>query len=285
MGKDTDSCDRPSGCAESRCLPRTASAPRPYAAFALLRTDGGSFRPFDTVRRTPTVAGMVRHAVADTARLAGWPEERINTFVLGHTPDGREPLRGGADVERFAYLPLPSLEWRGERGPHVGNVRRVLVVGPPGGDAEVAWLRRSLSGRELIEEGTGRPMALLSLVPNDDRQLRGYLGPAEAWSTVTPVVLPGHDDGDPRKAERLVRRSLEQAGLSAELAASAEVEWRRVGFRAGVDLATRYVLPACHRGRLRYHLSVSWRGSPVAGPLAVGAGRYSGLGLLAEEGG
>jgi CRISPR-associated protein Csb2 len=270
----------------------TDPAPRPYAAFELkkpireladLRAGQSEFRPFDTTRWAATVAGMVRHAVDVAARQAGKPREWINTFVHGHTPDGSDRATGDAADRRFAYLPLPSLERRGPRGEHVGMIRRVLVVGPPGGDRDIAWARQALSGQELYAYGEDDPIAMLSFVPNSDRNVRPYTEPAAVWSTVTPVVLPGHDDGDPAKAERLLVKALEQSGLPAELVGKLEeLQWRAVGFRAGADLAGRYQLPESSVKRPRYHVRVRFPTS-VRGPLAIGAGRYRGLGLFAPE--
>ena len=270
-------------------LPEQAEcfARRPFAAFSLLKPDASGFRPFDPVLRTPTVAGMVRHAVARAASRAGWEPARIATYVHGHTPDGSAPARGAPDLPRFSYLPLPSIEYR-DGGNRVTAIRRVLVSAPPGEEAAVAWLRRALSGQELVALGSADPVAVLSLLPQTERALKSYVEPSPVWSTVTPMVMTGHDDNNQAKAERLVRRALTQAGVPDELARCAGLEWRRVGFRAGVELSTRYVVPECFDRRARYHVQIRWlgvRGGPVAvqGPLAIGAGRYGGLGLLAAH--
>ncbi len=251
---------------------------KPAAELAELPPGKSKFRPFDPTRAA-AVAGMVRHAVAELARQArpfGWTDEDINTFVHGHTEDGRDRLRGGPGVRRFAYLPLPSITPR-----KVEAVRRVLIVGPPDGRAEVGWVRQAASGRELIDQRTGRPAAMLSVVSDRDPQVRQYTGPSAVWSTVTPVVMPGHDDGDPAKAERLLRKALEQAGLPPELVRSAELERQAVGFRPGVDLARRYRLPESLSPRPTCHVRVRFP-VPIRGPLAVGAGRYRGLGVFVD---
>ena len=61
-----------------------------------------------------------------------------------------------------------------------------------------------------------------------------------------------------------------------------ELSWRGIGFRAGLEPATRYELPDRVNGP-RYHVRVRFA-HPVRGPLAVGAGRYRGLGVFAVEG-
>lgn len=272
----------------------TDVAHRPFAAFdvwknladlADLPPGKSRFRPFDPVRWSASVAGMVRHAIDLAARDAEWNAERINTFIHGHTSDGTNRLTGETADSRFAYLPLPSLESRGGPADHVGMIRRVLVVGPPGAEQDVGWVRRSLAGRELFEVGKAGPIALLSPLSDRDPQIRKYTGPAKVWSTVTPVIRPGHDDGNVRKAERLLRTAFVQAGYPQELIDKippSDLEWRAVGFRPGADLASRYRVPEGLGRFPRYHVRVRF---PVAvrGPVVVGAGRYRGLGLFAAE--
>lgn len=268
----------------------TAPAPRPFCAFELRTPDFERLQPFDPVRRAPTVAGMVRHALADLARLTrpfGWTEADINTFVYGHTPDGTQPARGEHADQRFAFLPLPSLEQRRGRGMVTTAIRHVLVVGPPGREDAVAWAR-ALSGQVLtpLEERTqpaalrliDRPAVALRTDPNLDP----YVRESTVWSTVTPVLRPGHDDGNAEKAEHLLRTVFLQAGFPARLVRTAEMEWRATGFRAGIDLAWRYELPPLKLPA--YHVRVRWR-VPVRGPFAVGAGRYRGLGVFAIDNG
>ena len=57
-------------------------------------------------------------------------------------------------------------------------------------------------------------------------------------------------------------------------------EYRTAGFRPGLDLSNRYELPPMKFPR--YHVRVRFP-QPVRGPLAIGAGRYRGLGLFAAE--
>jgi CRISPR-associated protein Csb2 len=263
---------------------------RPFVAFELRTPDFERFRPFDATRHTAAVAGMVRSALAALARDMrpfGWTDENINTFIHGHSADGGNRARGPGADQRFSYLPLPSLERRGESGVVVGSVRRVLVVGPRGADRQVAWAR-VLSGQELSRLDERMPPAALRLIDRsagvlrNDPNLKWYVGESRVWSTVTPVLRPGHDDGDSDKAMRLWRTTFLQAGWTKELVESAEVEWRRVGFRAGVDLADRYAVPEPLARFRRYHVRLRFP-VPVRGPLAVGAGRYRGIGVLAAE--
>ena len=160
-----------------------------------------------------------------------------------------------------------------------------------------------LNGSELIEEGGG-PVAMLSFIPPSDSRVTPYLEKSAVWSTVTPVILPGYDDpGHLRRRLRenrdadtqhrlldqlhqrtngLLRKALDHAGLSAELVSGAELEWREVGFRAGTDPASRYVRPERLGRFAAVHVRVRFANA-IPGPLAIGAGRYRGLGLFANE--
>jgi CRISPR-associated protein Csb2 len=292
--------------------------PRPFAAFELRTPDFERFRPFNPTRHACIVAGMVRNAIAKLAedmQPFGLTDEHlerfINTFIHGHTRNGKRQAQGPDADRRFAYLPLPSLERRGSAGVVVTAIRRVLVVGPPGRDREVAWAK-VLSGRELTPLNNHTPPAAIRIIEKPvaalrtDPNLRPYVGEGTVWSTVTPLVLPGHDEAAPEiiarrvrlapnqaarqrvrekaveRTKRLLRRALEQAGWSRELVAEAKLEWQPVGFRAGVELVNCYCVPESLNRLPRYHVRVRWP-VPIQGPLAAGAGRYRGLGVFAVE--
>lgn len=279
---------------------------RPVLAFEIHRTiadqeseefDGKSrFRPYHPVRDVARVAGMVRHAAAEVARDLGWSESEVAARVLGH---GGDKEGQATSDDRLLFLPLPSITPNG-----VAAIRRVLVVGPPGCD--LAPLRRRLNGWELTDEATKEPAAMLSYVAPTDKGVTPFAGTAATWTTVTPVVLPGYDDPDGlrRKLRQredagrvtadeqkhllarldarvlaLVWKAFAQAGWTPDALAGAEVEYRGVGWLRGLDLAGHYDLPPLKYPR--YHLRVRFA-RRVRGPLAVGAGRYRGLGLFAK---
>ncbi len=276
---------------------------RPIAAFNLLKPDGSGFRAFDAARKALTVAGMMRGATGDAARGSGWAQEKVDSFVLGHP----------ASDARFAYLPAPSVEVRGEASSRrIGAVRRIILTSYSGAcTEEFAWVRRNLSGRELFSEASQKPEAMLSLVPESDTMVQRYVRAATEWVTVTPMVLPGFDDPAhfrrrlakeerdaaqqkallerlERRIDGLLRKAIVQAGFSEELAMCAELEWRKTGFWAGVEMADQYGVPAHLKRFPRYHVRIQWRnteggGVRVPGPVCLGGGRFYGVGLFASE--
>jgi CRISPR-associated protein Csb2 len=281
------------------------------AAFQILTTDATSMRAFDLARRGLTVAGMVRGAAKIAAERSGWPAAKINAFVLGHSDSNVNGKHIAVGSQRFAYLPLPSIEPRGAGKTRVvGNVRRVMLVCPTDGcEDEVAWARRMLSGQELVDEDTKASVALLSVIPSTENVVRCYTKPAITWATVTPVVLPGYDDPEhlrrrmkggklvseqqkrmlerlSDRIEALLRKAIVQAGFSRELADHAQLEWRKAGFWPGTDLPDRYGVPSHLKRFPRLHVKVQWRnrnGEPIeiSGPICFGGGRFYGIGLFA----
>jgi CRISPR-associated protein Csb2 len=284
--------------------------PRSIAAFSLLNLDASGFRFFDPVRRTSTVAQMVRGAARRAAKQAGWPESKIDQVIMGHGEPRGESGHVPVTTARFAWLPLPSLEPRSEGKTRVaGGIRRVIITsfGEDLG-AEVAWVRRALAGEDLTGSDIARPEALLSLLPKTDKMVSQYTRSAATWATVTPVVLPGYDDPDHYRRRLkngvtaddqkrylgrldwriggLLRKAISQAGFSEVLAEHAQLEWRATGFWPGVDLASRYTVPDHLRRFPRLHVQISWRDGEdrpidISGPVCIGGGRFYGLGLFA----
>jgi CRISPR-associated protein Csb2 len=332
---------------------------RAFAAFSVLRPDASGFCAFDTVCRGMAVAGMMR-SVAKKVAVCSRPDEEpwINQFILGHGESRGEPYKPVAGP-RLAYIPLPTIEFRGEgRVNVVGAIRRVLVTVLPGNHQEqpggsethgnlglpersvaddIQWVGRALSGMDLIPDRTQdctdgrnhstlqpsevpreppqplqkRPaVAMLARIPDKDKMVQRYTRPASAWSTVTPMLLPGYDDPRhyrrrlkngvsadeqrrllarlERRIDTLIRKAIVQAGFSEVLAQNTVLDWRKTGFWPGTDLADRYAIPQKLRKFSRYHVRIQWRdalGMPILipGPICLGAGRFFGLGLFAAE--
>jgi len=274
-----------------------ARADQPLAAdiagFTLMRVDSDNFRAFDAARRGMAVAGMLRYAVRTAAERAGWDEARVHASVLGH---------GDGDQARLLLVPVPSIEPRGGGAETVGAVRRVMVFSTDSRSKDTAWASRLLGGMDLVDEKTGEVQAVLAATSHRDRVLKRYVSESFSWATVTPILLPGHDypgrlreklhrakageeqrsllDRLVKRREALIRKALRQAGLGDELAFSAQIETRESGFIAGVEKASRYAVPSHLAKSPRLHVKLTWP-VKVAGPLCIGRGRFSGLGLFA----
>lgn len=294
------------------------SPPRSFVAFSLLRPDAGGYQPFHTVRNCLRVAAMIRHVAGceQVARALGWSSENVAQFVLGHG-EARGEAPAPVAGPRLAFLPLPSIERRGDGPPRVvTSIRRAMITVVGGSaDHDLQRLARLLSGTDLVPEDDRTPAAMLSRIPDSDSIVKLYTAPASTWATVTPVILPGHDDPkklrrrlfpggestpqapDPetqkdlldrldRRIERLLRKAIVQAGYSRELAERAEIEWRTVGFWPGTEPATSYPFPNKLRRHRRLHVRITWRDEAgrslmLPGPVCLGGGRFHGIGLFA----
>jgi CRISPR-associated protein Csb2 len=246
-------------------LSSAALPARPYAVFEL--PDGVGFRP----ESTAVVAAMVRSltcrsAKADTHEFPGGPE----VYVAGHVKANEQT------PPRFTYLPLPTIDHE-----HAdGTIRRVLVAEPFGGDgAHASWAQQLLRNATLEDElGDERGLLLDLWRPGSRRVVCRYVRESQSWSSVTPVVLPGLDDGKQAKAERLFLKAAVQAKIPID--AFESVALRKAPFWPGAAHPRHYFVPEYLRRFARWHVAVRFR-EPIPGPLAIGAGRHVGLGLLA----
>lgn len=244
--------------------------PRPYIAFALRSFGVGKHRRTISQSNIVKVAAMLRHAAYEEAKrdpqvFPGGSEQ----YVAGHFSESRTPSM------RFSYLPLPSVG-------HLhadGMIRRVLIGEPYGGDGGyVGWAKRRLANKELIESSTQKPFALLSELDVEDRRMvRNYIQNSRAWLTVTPVILPGFDDGKYQKALDLLRKAVQQAGLNAAMIEDANL--RKAPFLSGSLHPSAYFRPDYLRNLPGWHVYLRFR-EPIDGPLAIGVGRHIGLGLF-----
>ncbi len=290
----------------------------PYAIFALRKPDDSGFATFDPKWRRLHLSGMLRHAASQpgVASALGWDKIKVDTFILGH--DNRNPSQPKPTVNtpRLVFVPLPSIVWRGEdHGNTIGSIRRVLVTISGYVDPnEFRQIVRALEGLDLVDERSKQIVAFLRKVPDKDHAIAGYLGNSSVWTTVTPVVLPGHDDrGKLRqrlreketsltaeekawivcnldsRIERLLRKAIVDAGFPSSLVANADLQWRETGFLQGADLSSHYSVPEQCRRYRRLHVRIVWREKDphgilhpkrISGPFCIGAGRFFGLGLF-----
>ncbi len=120
-----------------------------------------------------------------------------------------------------------------------------------------------------------------------DNVARLYTQPANAWASVTPVILPGHNDHKPEKTRKLIENALRQSGIDLPC----EYEWGPFShfpksppaFKfVRYKRATGYIQPDHLLSQTAVHLKLRFNdGVKVPGPLAIGAGRHCGFGLLA----
>lgn len=241
--------------------------PRSYAAFEL--PENVAFRQVDIAK----VAAMLRSLAGrcardDTHAFPGGSE----TYVAGHTK------RQAQTPARFSYLPLPTIGHEYADG----MIRRLLIAEPFGGDGVHArWAQNRLRTAALRDHDGNDRGVLLDLWRVTSRaMIERYVSGARTWSSVTPVILPGFDDGKQVKAEKLLLAAMRQADLPLD--ALAELTMRKASFWPGSQHPRQYAVPAYLKHLPGWHVRLVLR-EPLPGPLAIGAGRHAGLGILAHD--
>jgi CRISPR-associated protein Csb2 len=249
---------------------------QPYAVFALRKTNDDFYRyPHAKLIH---IAGMMRNASikvmeafppVDISETHDW----IKSFVAGH----RSAVAN--DHRQLSYIPLPSI--RHEHGDAM--IRRVMIMAPFGCEAELRHLADQLDGEYLQPEGGGERPVLDRL--QSDGVTRQYVGSSKVWASVSPVILPGHDDHKPEKTIKLIERAMAQSGIEQ----GCQYTWGTVPNFNNCLIASKYdhngrrtgyFRPDHLNGLTAVHIRVTFE-HRVAGPLAIGAGRHCGLGVLA----
>ena len=247
---------------------RAAGEARRAHAFVIVSEDGAMVS-FDA-RRALHVAAWLRHAVHVAAQRLRLDDVFINSFVCGHGENDTTKSR------RLSYVPLPSIGHT-----HVdGRIRRALIVEPFGDpDSLASNVVRALPNGGLIDEH-GEVRGFLRPVGRGEdatKAIRRYIASSTTWGSVTPVLLPGLDEGRSRKAVGLVLKALGQAGYTTPVA---EVSVQPEPVFAGAAMAREYVVAEHLRQWPRVHVTLRFA-EAVPGPVIIGAGRHSGLGVFA----
>ena len=216
------------------------------------------------------VGGMLRHAAGETAKGLGWNPKIASSFVFGHNTE--------RDT-RISYTPIPSVHGKYADG----SIRRALLRGPagsgyPGEHRDLCvQLMKAMVGKELINEETRKPCAILQEVNTEDSVSSGFTGKSKVWESATPVVLDGCDGRSEAKAEKLVFKCLERAGIKGSIS---RMWTQQAPFFPKAFSAKDYFVAEHLRNRTRVHVHIEFT-EPMRGPLALGGGRHSGLGVFA----
>ena len=256
----------------------TDTLARPYVVFEL-RNDDSFFRY--PQRKLIHIAGMVRHLAIELMKSSppsGVGDDWVEIFIAGHARPGSKEHR------QLSYLPLPSIG-HAHTDP---SVRRVMIVAPLGDDRLLHRLARLLAGQRLKPTRRTQLDQQPTLVRvRRDNVARLYTKPAVSWASVTPVILPGHDDHKPIKTRKLIERAIQQSDIDQPC----EFEWSAFShFPKSLSAhkydrdkrETGYIRPDHLLTKTAVHLKLRFNDDlKVPGPLVIGAGRHCGLGLLA----
>ena len=242
---------------------------RPYAAFEM--PEGTSFRQEETIK----VAAMLRSLACRSGNQRDFQEQfgdGTEVYLAGHVNSKKDT------PPRFSYLPVPTIGHPNSDG----MIRRLLIAEPYGGDGfRAAWARSRLEGQVLRDIDRNERGRLLEVSGRrSENMISRYAGESRSWSTVTPVILPGYDDGKLAKAEKLLLQAIEQAGLS--ITGIRDLTLRKAPFWPRSQHPNHYQLPSYLRHLPGWHVKLTFY-EPALGPLALGPGRHIGLGLMANS--
>ena len=258
---------------------RSDAAPaRPAIAFKLVDQDNKMYHYNHA--RLIHVSAWVRHAAIELTKTH--PRLRdLGEYVSGHGERSR------SNYAQLSYFPLPSIGHR-----HANpDVRRIMIAEPAGSSGKALQrLAPFLHGTKLspLRDGNAAEAEVVRLIRigPDDGVVRCYLNAAHAWASVTPVILPGHDDHKPAKTRGLIEKALRQSGIDQPC----EFEWSAISYFPKSLAAykydrqkrpTGYVRPEHLLNQTAVHMRLTFE-HPFAGPLAIGSRRHCGLGLFAR---
>jgi CRISPR-associated protein Csb2 len=242
-----------------------------YEAFVLKESESDRFLQCRFENLTHVTAWF-RHA-ANVRMKKVLKGEAFTGYLGGH--HSNKDLQN----QRLAFLPLPSL---GEFGN--GGIRRFMLAEPRIRNQEykgiLSALAAKLSGPIERLDGDG----LIEAIPvshKEDSTLKQYVKSGRNWTTVTPVILHGHNIKNRKlnivKTDAMLLKAFEMAGIPAGM--MKEVAFHRTSQVPGVGDANRASLPENLGDFPRYHVSVKFKDA-VKGPVLAGIGRHRGFGTF-----
>ena len=250
------------------------------------------------IRAAAPVGRTLRRALMSGYRRIGIADE-IPAFVSGHEPDGRQlraPHLGivpmtfvgfpHADGRLFGFALVPTAQTAMRDIPGLSAAFEAIAPYDYGTERRVLELKYASQREPLLLSPAG-VAGKRSLAPWP------YLQPARVWASVTPIVLDRHlKRYDEAKIRELIARSCINVGLSRpdpdciQVGKHSSIEGAPPAWtRPGAPPWTRWRVPEPLATRSLTHAVIDF-GHAVAGPVMLGAGRFSGLGLcrhLSEE--
>ena len=271
----------------------TAATPKPDAEWLVLEALEGEF---PDLRAAALVCRLTRHALLSGYRRAGMGDA-IPEVVSGHTPDGRPTRNPHLAIAPLAFVGSQFADGK-VHGLALIPPRDMPIGGIPGfreafrrvASHDPKRERRILPlGGHLLPER----LSLSPVTPATKRRSLSdtpYRRASRIWSTVTPIILDRHlKNRGEAEVRNIIADSCQNAGLprpdpdriqtgrhSAFQGAPAARPHR------GAPPWTRWRVPESLSSRSKVHAVIDF-GQLVEGPVLLGAGRFTGLGLCRGE--
>lgn len=267
----------------------TAESRIPQSVFGndwLVFADAGGDCP--DVRATAVVARAIRAAI-----MSGFRGSPVPEVISGHTAEGRP-----SPMPHLAIFPLANVGWRWSDG-RVMGMALCLPRESQGSDRKsllqaIATCIRMRGGEEYGElevdlSHSARWRLVLQPEPTGSSlKPYRYVATARKWATATPIALDRHPkerDGDALQAEiaAMVSDACARIGLPKPVSVVPDKHSAIRGAESArpspkTPVWRRWTLPGPLQGRVLTHATLVFE-EPVQGPIALGAGRFQGLGL------
>ena len=273
--------------------PDTRSPAPRDADWLVLEVIGGDV---PDIRAAALVGRTLRRALMSGYRGIGM-ENEIPEVVSGHTPAGNPSRLPHLGIAPMAFVGYPHAD---------GGVFGYALI-PPAETSlrDIPELRAAFEQVAHYDHGAERRVLRLNGVPRRPplqlspagvaikRSLspEPYLLRARVWASVTPIVLDRHlKRFDESEMRELIARSCVNVGLPRP-----DPGRIQVGKHSGIEGAppawsvsgepawTRWRVPEPLASRQRLHAVIDF-GRAVTGPVMLGAGRFTGLGLCRRLG-
>ena len=248
------------------------------------------------IRAAALVCRVLRRTLMSGYRRADMGDA-IPEIVSGHTADRSPTRRPHLAVVPLAFAGYPHADGRVfgfALVPPSGTSLRT-VPGLVGAFEEVAPYDRGRERRVLQLEGSPlrEPLCLAPAGAAPVRSLspEPYLESAQVWASVTPIVLDRHlKRNDDLEIREIIAGACENAGLPRpdpdriQVGRHSAVEGAPPARpRAGAPPWTRWRMPESLATRSLVHAVIDF-GCSITGPVLLGAGRFTGLGLCRRLG-
>ena len=202
------------------------------------------------------------------ARLESFSSE----LLTGHDAAG--------EMTKQPHLAIVPMGFVGSRYAD-GGLKGIAFVLPASADSVARRrLRAALMGTWQLHLGPLGSIAVRYVQSSGRPELKSldfsaYAGISSTWASVTPVVLDRHPKKAGPSAEIVIATACERIGLPAPV----EVRVGRISAISGAPPAREFHGRSKQADdRLRLHVVIRFA-EPVRGPVILGAGRFTGLGL------
>lgn len=214
-------------------------------------------------------------------------EADVQRWLIGRRADGSN---GGSPVERIRLIPIPSI---GHDHADM-KVRRLLIEIPgacPFAPDDVLWAFGGLR----IEPDKGGPLLATSSGPDVLKYYSAEKG-ATVWRSITPVAVPesagrrrieptrriaeakpaSEKCAEQNRAARAVIAALRHADVRCPVA---QIAVQREPFQGSGERVESFAEEGRFAKERLWHVEITFA-EPYEGPLIVGDGRFSGLGIM-----